>query len=105
MKPLYGFGGKRIKPVGVITLPISFDTPKNSHTEHIIFDVVDMSYPYNVIFGRELLNTFKTALHSAYLCLKIPTTFDIITILQHLQRMAISPSERSLPGGGHGDSL
>jgi hypothetical protein len=28
-KPLYDFGGKRIKPVGVITLPVSFDTPKN----------------------------------------------------------------------------
>jgi hypothetical protein len=28
MKPLYGFSGKRIKPVGVITLPILFGTPK-----------------------------------------------------------------------------
>jgi hypothetical protein len=27
-KPLYGFDGKRIEPVGVITLPISFGTPK-----------------------------------------------------------------------------
>jgi hypothetical protein len=27
MKPLNGFGGKRIKPVGVITLPVSFGTP------------------------------------------------------------------------------
>jgi hypothetical protein len=26
-KPLYGFGGNRIEPVGVITLVISFDTP------------------------------------------------------------------------------
>jgi hypothetical protein len=31
-KLLYGFGGKRIKPVGVITLPVSFGTPKNQHT-------------------------------------------------------------------------
>jgi hypothetical protein len=28
-KTLYGFGGKRIEPVGVITLPVSFDSPKN----------------------------------------------------------------------------
>jgi hypothetical protein len=27
MKPIYGFGGKRIEPVRVITLPISFGTP------------------------------------------------------------------------------
>jgi hypothetical protein len=32
MKPLYGFGGKRIEFVGVITLPISLATPKNSRT-------------------------------------------------------------------------
>jgi hypothetical protein len=31
-KPLYDFGGKRIKPVGVITLPVSFGTPKNPRT-------------------------------------------------------------------------
>jgi hypothetical protein len=28
MKPLYGFDGTRIKPVGVITLPVSFSTPQ-----------------------------------------------------------------------------
>jgi hypothetical protein len=71
MKPLYGFGGKRIEPVGVITLPVSFGTPKNPRTKYITFDVVDMSYPYNAIFGRGLLNTFEAALHSGYLCLKI----------------------------------
>jgi hypothetical protein len=29
LKPLYGFGGKRIELVGAITLPMSFGTPKN----------------------------------------------------------------------------
>jgi hypothetical protein len=28
-KPLYGFGGKRIELVGVITMHVSFGTPKN----------------------------------------------------------------------------
>jgi hypothetical protein len=50
-KPLYDFGDKRIEPVRVITLPVSFDAPKNLRTEYITFDVVDMLYPYNVIFG------------------------------------------------------
>jgi hypothetical protein len=54
--------------------------PKNPHTEYITFDVVDMLYPYNTIFGRGLLNTFKGALHSGYLCLKVPATFGIITV-------------------------
>jgi hypothetical protein len=50
-KLLYGIDGKRIEPVKVITLPVSFGTPKNPRTEYITFDVVDMLYPYNAIFG------------------------------------------------------
>jgi multisubunit Na+/H+ antiporter MnhB subunit len=80
MKPLYGFDGKRIKPVGVITLPVSFDTPQNRCTEYITFDVVNILYPYNAIFGRHLLNTFEAALHLGYLYLKIPTTFGVILV-------------------------
>jgi hypothetical protein len=53
MKPLYGFSKKRIEPVGVITLPVSFGTPKNPRTEYITFDVVDMLYPYNSIFWEK----------------------------------------------------
>jgi hypothetical protein len=51
VKPLYGFGGKRIELVGVITLPVSFGTTQNPHTEYITFNVIDMLYPYNAIFG------------------------------------------------------
>jgi hypothetical protein len=79
-KTLYGFGGKRIEPLGIITLPVSFGTPKNPRTEYITFDVVDMPYPYNAIFGRALLYTFEAALHSGYLCLKVSATFDVITV-------------------------
>jgi hypothetical protein len=39
-----------------------------------------MMYPYNAIFRRGLLNTFEAALHSGYLCLKIPATFDVISV-------------------------
>jgi hypothetical protein len=80
MKHLYNFGGKRMEPVGIITLLVSFDTLKNPHTEYISFNIVDMLYPYNAIFGRGLLNTFEAALHSDYLCLKIPATFGVISI-------------------------
>jgi hypothetical protein len=80
MKPLYDLGGKRIESVGVITLPVSFSTPKNPRTEYITFDVVDMLNSYNTIFGRCLLNTFKAFLHSGYLCLKIPATIGVISI-------------------------
>jgi hypothetical protein len=79
-KPLYGFDDKRIEPIRVITLPVSFGTPKNPHTKYITFDVVDMLYPYNTSFDRGLLNIFKVALHLAFLCLKVSATFDVITV-------------------------
>jgi hypothetical protein len=64
---------------------VSFDTPKNPRTEFITFDVVNMIYPYNAIFRRGLLNTFKATLHSAYLCLKIPATFGVISVFRSQQ--------------------
>jgi hypothetical protein len=71
---LYGFGGKKIEPVGSILLPVSSGTLSNARTEYITFDVIDMSYPYNAIFGRGLLNTLEAILHLLYLCLKVPAT-------------------------------
>jgi hypothetical protein len=79
-KPLYGFGGRKIEPLGSISQPVSFGSPTNAHTEYITFDVVDMSYLYNAIFGRGLLNTFKAMLHSLYLCLKVPIALRVILI-------------------------
>jgi hypothetical protein len=35
LKHLYDFGGKRIEPVRVITLPVSFGTPKPPRTKYI----------------------------------------------------------------------
>jgi hypothetical protein len=79
-KPLYGFGVRKIEPLGSISLPVYFNSLYNARTEYIIFDVVDMNYPYNDIFGRGLLNTFKATLHSVYLCLKVPVALGVITI-------------------------
>jgi hypothetical protein len=58
-KPFYGFGGKTTLPVGNISLPVSFGNPSNACTEYVTFDVVDLYYPYNVIFGRGTINTFE----------------------------------------------
>jgi hypothetical protein len=79
-KSLYGFEGKRIEPVGSISLPVSFGSLQNVRIEYVTFDVVDMHYPYNAIFSRCLLNTFEVALHSAYLCLKVLALLGVISI-------------------------
>jgi hypothetical protein len=79
-KPLYGFSGKRIEPVGIITLPVSFGTTQNPITEYITFNVIDMHYPYNAIFGRGLPNAFEAALQSSYFYLKVPATIRVISV-------------------------
>jgi hypothetical protein len=77
-KPLYGFRGRKLEPIGSISLPVSFNSLSNTRTEYITFHVADMSYPYNTIFGRGLLNTFEVALHSLYLCMKVLATMGVI---------------------------
>jgi hypothetical protein len=49
--------------------------------EDITFDVVDINYPYNAIFGRGVLNTFGAIPHHAYLCIKMPSLGGVITVL------------------------
>ena len=56
--PLYGFGGKKIHSIERIVLPVSFGTVSNARTEQIAFDVVDMYYPYNALFGREATHIY-----------------------------------------------
>jgi hypothetical protein len=70
--PLCGFGGKQIAALGKITITITFDYVHNTRTEQVVFDIVDMDYPYNAIIGRETLNAFEAILHPAYLSMKIP---------------------------------
>jgi hypothetical protein len=60
--PLCGFGGRQIVALGKIT-----------STEQVVFDIIDMDYPYNAIIGRGTLNAFEAILHPAYLCMKIPS--------------------------------
>jgi hypothetical protein len=45
-------------------LPVSFGSLKSATTEFVSFDVVDMHYPYNAIFGKGLLNILEVALQS-----------------------------------------
>jgi hypothetical protein len=65
--PLCGFGGRQIVALGKITMPITFGYVHNTRTEQIIFDIVDMEYPYNAIISRGTLNAFEAILHPAYL--------------------------------------
>jgi hypothetical protein len=69
--PLCGFGGRQIVALGKITMPITFGYVNKTRTEQVVFDIVDMEYPYNAIIGRGTLNAFEAILHPAYLYMKI----------------------------------
>jgi hypothetical protein len=71
--PLCGFGGRQIIALGKITMPVTFGYIHNTRTEQVVFDIVDMEYPYNAIIGRGTLNAFEAILHPTYLCMKIPS--------------------------------
>jgi hypothetical protein len=54
-------------------MSITFDYVHNTRTEQVVFDIVDMEYPYNAIIGRGTLNAFEATIHPTYLCMKIPS--------------------------------
>jgi len=78
--PLIGFGGKKIYVLGKTSLPVSFKDQENARIEYVTFDVVDLYYLYNAIFGKGFSNKFNIAIHMGYLCMKIPALHDIITV-------------------------
>jgi hypothetical protein len=51
--PLCGFRGKQIATLGKIIMPITFGYIHNTRIKQVVFDIVDMEYPYNAIIGRE----------------------------------------------------
>jgi hypothetical protein len=71
--PPCGFRGKQIVALDKITMPITFGYVHNTRIEQVVFDIVDMEYPYNAIIGRGTLNAFEAILHPTYLCMKIPS--------------------------------
>jgi hypothetical protein len=71
--PLCGFGGRQILALDKITMTITFSYVHNTRTEQVVFDIVDIEYPYNAIIGRWTLNAFEAILHPTYLCMKIPS--------------------------------
>jgi hypothetical protein len=78
--PLCGFVGKQIVALGKMAMLVTFSYVHNTRTEEIIFDIVDMEYPYNSVIGIGTLNAFEVVLHSTYLCMKIPSNKGIISV-------------------------
>jgi hypothetical protein len=71
-RPFFGVGPVLVTPCGCISLPVTFEMAENFHTESVLFDVADVSLPFNAILGRLALYQFMTVAHYGYLVLKMP---------------------------------
>jgi hypothetical protein len=66
--------------LGKLTMPMTFGYVNNTRTEEIMFEVVDMEFPYNAIIRKGALNVFEAVLYLAYLCMKIPSNQGVISV-------------------------
>jgi hypothetical protein len=65
--------------VGKMAMPIIFGYVNNTRTE-VVFEIVDMEFPYNAITGRVTINIFEAVLRPTYLCMKIPSNQGVISV-------------------------
>nr|AAT77832.1 putative gag-pol precursor [Oryza sativa Japonica Group]ABF96916.1 retrotransposon protein, putative, Ty3-gypsy subclass [Oryza sativa Japonica Group] len=92
---LRGFGGEAVRVLGQALLLIAFGSGENRREEQILFDVVDIPYNYNAIFGRATLNKFEAISHHNYLKLKMPGPAGVI-VVKGLQSSAASKSDLAI---------
>jgi hypothetical protein len=83
--PLQGFGGKPIKPVGKISLPVSYGDLDNARITTLTVDVVDIYHQYLTNFGRGFMNKFDAVIRQQFLCMKIPAPKGVITMFDDQQ--------------------
>jgi hypothetical protein len=97
--------GKR----GCISLPVTFMTVENFRTESVLFDVAEVSLPFNAILGRPALYQFMAVAHYGYLVLKMLTPNGVLKIRgdrdvgvcapEKLQALAAARAAAEEPGG------
>jgi hypothetical protein len=96
-------------PCGCISLPVTFGMAENFRTESVLFDVVEVSLPFNAILGRPALYQFMMVAHYGYLVLKMPSPSGVLKIrgdrdmgvcaLEKLQALAAAHEAAEEPGG------
>nr|ABA96696.1 retrotransposon protein, putative, Ty3-gypsy subclass [Oryza sativa Japonica Group] len=92
---LRGFGGEAVQVLGQAQLLVAFGTGENRREEQILFDMVDIPYNYNAIFGGATLNKFEAISHHNYLELKMPGLIGVI-VVKGLQASAASKGDLNI---------
>jgi hypothetical protein len=76
-----------------ITLPVTFETRENFHTEYIQFNVADFETTYNAFLGRPTLTKFMAILHYAYFVLKMSGPNGVISVRGGVKRAYVCDQE------------
>ncbi|RRT71581.1 hypothetical protein B296_00027439 [Ensete ventricosum] len=71
---LTGFTGDAITPVGIATLPVTFDDEPRTKTLMVYFMVADLPSAYNVIIERPTLNMLRAVIFTYHHSMKFPTS-------------------------------
>jgi hypothetical protein len=79
-RPFSGVGLVSVTPRGCISLPVTFGTAENFRTKSVLFDVAEISLPFNAILGRPALYQFMAVAHYRYLVLKMPSPNGVLKI-------------------------
>jgi hypothetical protein len=69
---------------GSISVPVTFGTPENYHTESVVFDITQFNLPFNAIIGKPAPYQFMAVAHYGYLVLKMSSPNGINKILGDL---------------------
>ncbi|XP_056697683.1 uncharacterized protein [Spinacia oleracea] len=100
-KPLVGFGGSVVRPIGFILLPVSIGTPPVTKEGIVRFIIVASLTSFNIILGRPALNDLKAVIVPHLLLIKfVGSSGDIGAIYgnQQLARIATCLHWNRRPG-------
>jgi hypothetical protein len=79
-RPFSRVGPMSVMSCGCISLPATFRTTESFCTESILFDVTEVSLPFNAILGRPALYQFMAVACYGYLVLKMSPPNGVLKI-------------------------
>jgi hypothetical protein len=78
--PFSSVGLVLVIPRSCISLRVTFGMPKNFHTDNVLFNIAEVSIPFNAILGRPALYQFMVVAHYGYLVLKMSSPNGVLKI-------------------------
>jgi hypothetical protein len=79
-RPFSGVGLMSVMLRSCISVPVTFRMAESFRAESVLFDVAEVSLPFNAILGRPALYQFMAVAHYGYLVLKMPSLNGILRI-------------------------